>query len=171
MADDANSDTKDTKDAAAKPAGNGIVSIAILGVVCAASAFGVVFMLPTSQASESPACAATVSAEVHSEPLASENIDYVELEEMLVTIGSGAESRFVKLQAVVMAPKGEAARVEEASPMLADAFLSYLRAIEVSDYQSASFYPDMREQLSRRAELVLGAEHAHGVLITEFLLR
>ncbi len=70
-----------------------------------------------------------------------------------------------------MTPTASAADVEGAAPMLTDAFLTYLRAIDISDFEAESFYPDLKEQLSRRAELVLGAERARGVLITEFMLR
>lgn len=156
-----------------KPAssGGGIVSIAVLGVVCAASAFGVVFLFAPSAPPESAACASPVEVVTKDEALADEPVDYVELDEMLITIGDGADGRFVKVSAVIMAPKGEAGRVEQAEPMLKDAFLTYLRAVDLTDYETESFYPDLRAQLSQRAELVLGSDSTRGVLITEFLLR
>ena len=55
--------------------------------------------------------------------------------------------------------------------MLIDAFNNYLRSIELADVEDPGFYPHMREQLARRAELVLGGTVSNGVLITEFLLR
>ena len=61
--------------------------------------------------------------------------------------------------------------VKKAEPMLVDAFVGYLRALTLSDFESADFYPRMREQLAVRSEVVLGPEASHGVLITEFLLR
>lgn len=169
MADEVDSTNGNSPAPAPKSGGKGLVGTAILGVVCAVCAFGVVFVMAPSEASEPAVC--SVAEDAESEALASTGLGYVELEDMLVTIGDGANSRFVKLTAVIMAPKDETGHVEDARPMLADAFLSYLRAIEVSDFEEKNFYPDMREQLSRRAELVLGPDRAHGVLITEFLLR
>jgi flagellar FliL protein len=55
--------------------------------------------------------------------------------------------------------------------MLIDAFNTYLRSIEMKDFEDPGFYPRMREQLARRSELVLGSGVSSGVLITEFLLR
>lgn len=159
------------KDEKPKPAGGGILSFAVLGVVCAASAFGVVFFFAPSAPAATAACDGPVQTVSQEEALADEPVDYVELEEMLVTIGNGAEGRFVKVSAVVMTPKGQASRVEEAEPMLMDAFLTYLRAIDLADYETEAFYPDLRAQLSQRAELVLGSDSTRGVLITEFLLR
>jgi flagellar FliL protein len=59
----------------------------------------------------------------------------------------------------------------KAEPVLIDAFTNYLRSVELSDFENPDFYAHMREQLSRRSELVLGGGVSEGVLITEFLLR
>lgn len=164
---------KDTANEPKTKSSGGIVPIAVLGVACAAAAFGVVFFLAPSPgpANAAAACEAETQIVSKDEALASKDIEYVELEEMLVTIGDGAEGRFVKVSAVVMAPKGEADKVQQAQPMLTDAFLTYLRAVELSDYEAEDFFPNLREQLSQRAELVLGTDKTNGVLITEFLLR
>ena len=151
--------------------GNILVSSAILAVVCGAASFAMVYFLAPSEASESAACPTPGAMAAGPAPLASADTSYVELEDMLITVGDGADNRYVKLRAVVMTPTASAADVEGAAPMLTDAFLTYLRAIDISDFEAESFYPDLKEQLSRRAELVLGAERARGVLITEFMLR
>ena len=49
--------------------------------------------------------------------------------------------------------------------------MNYLRSVELSDFENPAFYAEMRAQLARRAELVLGGSVTDGVLITEFLLR
>jgi flagellar FliL protein len=64
-----------------------------------------------------------------------------------------------------------AGMVTKAEPVLIDAFTNYLRSVELSDFENPDFYAHMREQLSRRSELVLGGGVSEGVLITEFLLR
>ena len=61
--------------------------------------------------------------------------------------------------------------VADSLDMLADAFVGYLRALTLAEFESPDFYPKMREQLAVRSEAVLGADVSHGVLITEFLLR
>lgn len=156
--------------APAESGGNLLVNSAIIAVICGAAAFGVVFFLAPSGATESAACAVSPDA-YGPAPLANADTGYVELEDMLITVGIGGNARYVKVNAVVMTPAAEVEAVQAASPMLQDAFLTYLRAIDISDFEAEAFYPDLKEQLSRRAELVLGAERARGVLITEFMLR
>ena len=76
------------KDEKPKPAGGGVLSIAVLGAVCAASAFGVVFFFAPSAPAATAECAGPVQTVSQEEALADEPVDYVELEEMLVTIGN-----------------------------------------------------------------------------------
>lgn len=171
MAADYSDNADSEKTGAPQKGGNLLVSSAILAVVCGAASFAMVYFLAPSEATESAVCTGAEQTAGGLQPLAAGDTGYVELEDMLITVGNGADSRYVKLRAVVMTPAGEIEAVETAAPMLTDAFLTYLRAIDVSDFEAEAFYPDLKEQLSRRAELVLGADRARGVLITEFMLR
>ena len=90
---------------------------------------------------------------------------------MLITVGSAPATRFLKMNISIITDASGAKAVAEAEPMLADAFNTYLRSIEMTDLEDPGFYPRMREQLTRRAELVLGDGVTDGVLITQFLLR
>ena len=162
--------TDEKTDGAAK-SGGGVVSWAILAVVCAACSFGVVFFLAPDGKAESLTCPTIAEAQPEIDPLARDDQEYVELKELLITIGNEPATRYVKINASIVTDKGLGAEVKKAEPVLADAFVTYLRSVELSDFESAGFYPRMREQLGRRAELVLGGDVSHGVLITEFLLR
>lgn len=163
--------TADAETAQTKKSGGNIVTWAILAIVSAACSFGVVFFLTPSGTAEAPACVEVASNAPYSAPLATEDQEYVALEELIVTIGNEPATRFVKMQTQIVTTKGNADKIKKAEPMLADAFITYLRAVELSDLETAGFYPRMREQLGRRAELVLGGDVSNGVLITEFLLR
>ncbi|WP_084420380.1 flagellar basal body-associated FliL family protein [Henriciella litoralis] len=165
-------ETDTSNDQAEKKPGGSLVNWAILAVVSAACSFAVVFFLFPSANTESAACPAPEQvASTKVEPLAREELSYVQLDELLVTIGNEPATRFVKLNTSIVTEKGNEKKITEAQPMLSDAFISYLRSVELSDFETAGFYPRMREQLGRRAELVLGSDTSQGVLITEFLLR
>ncbi|MEM5518867.1 flagellar basal body-associated FliL family protein [Henriciella sp. AS95] len=151
--------------------GGNIVNWAILAVVSAACSFAVVFFMAPSVTAESPVCTVATNGTPQATPLATGDQEYVELEELLVTIGNEPATRFVKINTSIVTPKGNGDTIRKAEPMLADAFITYLRSVELSDFETAGFYPRMREQLGRRAELVLGGDVSKGVLITEFLLR
>lgn len=161
-----------TDDTAPEPkSGGNIVNWAILAVVSAACSFAVVFFMSPPVTAESPVCTVATSTLPKGSPLAAADQEYVALEELLVTIGNEPATRFVKIHTSIVTKKGNGEAIKKAEPMLADAFITYLRSVELSDFETTSFYPRMREQLARRAELVLGDDVSRGVLITEFLLR
>lgn len=152
--------------------GLGIVGLLVLGVACAATSFASVFLLAPSP---EPAGSSALVAEAH--PSAAEhafdpaNQSYTEIQEILITIGSTPATRYLKMQISVATDKANAKTVKSAETALIDAFLLYLRSVEVADFEDPNFYNHMREQLARRADLVLGDGIANGVMITEFLLR
>ena len=49
--------------------------------------------------------------------------------------------------------------------------MGYLRALRVEQIEDAAFMAQMRAQLLRRAQLILGAENIHSILITDFLVQ
>ena len=75
------------------------------------------------------------------------------------------------MQVSLATDKADAKIIKSSETALIDAFLLYLRSVNVDDFEDPAFYKHMREQLGRRADLVLGDGVAKGVLITEFLLR
>lgn len=166
----AEQDTSQT--AAEKSSGGGMMTFIVIGIVSAVMSFGAVFFLAPSGSAAVPVC----EAQSHDvgftpQPLARADQEYVELDEILITIGDEPATRYIKIKTAIVANKNDASAVKKAQPMLTDAFISYLRSVQLSDFESASFYPRLREQLSRRSELVLGGDVSRGVLVTEFLLR
>ncbi|RIJ18345.1 flagellar basal body-associated FliL family protein [Henriciella mobilis] len=153
--------------------GGGMMAFVVIALVSAAASFGAVFFLAPSGSSEVAAICTPDGQTVSftPDPLAREDHAYVELDDILITVGNEPASRYVKIKTAIVTDKDDAAAVKKAQPMLTDAFISYLRSIELSDFESAAFYPRLREQLSRRAEVVLGGDVSRGVLVTEFLLR
>ena len=154
-----------------KGSGGGFIGLVILAVGSLASAFGTVYLLTPEPAAAVAVCTTDDSGQPAPPVLATGEKAYVELQEVLITIGSAPATRYLKMQISVVADKKESDAVKEAEPVLMDAFVSYLRSVEVSDFENPAFYAEMRQQLSRRADLVVGGDVAHGVLITEFLLR
>lgn len=153
-----------------KKSGGGLAGLLIVAAASLASSFGLFYFLnpPAPAAAACPPAGA--EAPVATAPLAQDQV-YVEMKEILITIGSAPAERYLKLNLTIVTGKDAAARVKQAEPMLVDAFNNYLRSIEIADLEDPGFYPHLREQLARRSELVLGNAASNGVLITEFLLR
>ena len=162
---------EETPEADAKS--GGMMGLIALVFAAIAGSFGANYLLaPSAPASTS----AEVCEQAEKEPeapkqRASEDQEFVELEEFLITIGSAPATRYLKMRVSVVTGKEEAKTVKDSEPILVDAFINYLRSVELSDFEDPGFYTHMRQQLSRRSELVVGASASDGVLITEFLLR
>ncbi|HPE46818.1 MAG TPA: flagellar basal body-associated FliL family protein [Hyphomonas sp.] len=163
-AEDAEADAK-------KGGGGGVVGLAVLAVGALASSFATVYFLtPSSHSAETVACTPG-EAPPAIQPAIKDNQAYVELRDLTVTIGSEPATRYLKIKIAVITNNKETGAVSKAEPVLIDAFTNYLRSVELSDFENPGFYAHMREQLSRRSQLVLGSDVSDGVLITEFLLR
>jgi flagellar protein FliL len=157
-------------DADAKSAKGGLIGLITLGAAALMTSFGVAFVFSPG-ASQSQAACNAADEPTAALPLSGEERQYVELEEILITIGSAPATRYVKMNLTIVTVDGGQKSIESNKALLKDAFNNYLRSVEVSDFENPAFYIHMREQLARRAELVLGGSVSQGVLITEFLLR
>lgn len=151
--------------------GGGLIGALLIGTIAAATSFATAFFSPaTGAASALPE--GQPQGQVMAEPSKrSVEAAYVELPELLVTIGAEPADRYIKMRVTLVVDTTSIKQVEAAEPMLLDAFTTYLRSVDPSDFEDPSFYGRMRNQLGARAQLVVGASSAQGVLITEFLLR
>ena len=151
--------------------GIGMMGLLVLGLACAATSFAsVYFLAPAPTVAE----AATVEAEyvpVEKPEKKKKDLAYTEVQEILITVGSAPATRYLKMQLAVATDKNDAEKIKPLETQLIDAFLLYLRSVELKAFAAPAFYKHMREQLGRRADLVLGDGIVEGVLITEFLLR
>lgn len=155
-----------------KKGGGGLIGMVMLAVSAIAASFGASYMLTPAAATTSTEVAECTPHETEKahEPIA-KDYTYVPLDEILVTIGSEPATRFLKMEISVMTDSEHAYMVESNAPILIDAFINYLRSVELEDFEDPAFYSKMREQLSRRSELVLGSSATDGILVTSFLLR
>ena len=158
----------------APKSGIGMVGLLVLGLACATTSFASVYFL--APAPTVAAAATTTDAEAEYETAEKDPADkkpytYTEVQEILITIGTAPATRYLIMILSLSREKGDAKLVTSNETALIDAFLLYLRSVSVKDFEDPAFYKHMREQLGRRADLVLGDGVAKSVLITEFLLR
>jgi flagellar FliL protein len=157
---------------AAPKSGLNLMGLMVLGLACATTSFASVFFLAPSPAPANTVAAAAEPEYVPKEkPASAKAHTYTPVQEILITIGHAPATRYLKMQVSVATEKSKAKDVKSSETALIDAFLLYLRSVEVSDFEDPNFYNHMREQLARRADLVLGDGVSKGVMITEFLLR
>lgn len=166
MADTATSDATPPPE---KKKSGGLMGVLSLGLAAGLGAFMANFLAPAS-AVPGEICTAAQDAHVES-PAYDLPEAFVALPEILITVGSAPATRYLKMNVTIATNSSGSSDVKKSEPVLIDAFNNYLRSIELADMEDPGFYAHMREQLAHRAEIILGAEKASGVLITEFLLR
>jgi len=166
-AESANPESTSAVDAKKK---GGIVGIVLTPLILAAVSFGTVYLLPTAETSTpSSAHDAETSESNDLHDLMPKNLDIVEMDEFVVSIRD--DKNILRMSLALEVPKQFREEVNPNELRLRDAFMGYLRAVEVAELQDPAFLPQLRAQLLRRSRLVLGQEKVAGVLITDFLIR
>lgn len=139
-------------------------------LILAAVSFGTVYLLPSSEQQ--------VSANTNSSPAVTAktphdfmptDLEIVEMNEFVVSIRD--DKNILRMRLALEVPKDVRGEVEANDLRLRDAYMGYLRAVEVEELQDPAFLPQLRAQLLRRSKLVLGPDKVAGVLITDFLIR
>lgn len=139
-------------------------------LILAAVSFGTVYLLPTSEGTIVPASQDEGAAAVTSpHDFMPTNLAIVEMDEFVVSIRD--DKNILRMRLALEVPTDLQSEIEANDLRLRDAFMGYIRAIEVAELNDPAFLPQLRSQLLRRARLVLGPDKVAGVLITDFLIR
>ena len=154
-----------------KKSGPGLVSQIIIAMALGAASFVTVYMLPDRANAASEMKAKT---EHTVDPLdgvfpSQTDLTYIKLDDLTLTLGD--LDRILKIGITLEVIDTGELYVDPSDPLLRDAFTGYLRSLRTEQIEDASFMVQLRAQLLRRAQLVLGTDTIHGVLITDFLVR
>jgi len=108
--------------------------------------------------------------EIVDQPSAIPDIVFVEVEPMTISISPAAQGRQLRFRAQLEVPTPYASDVEKLLPRVVDVMNGYLRAVELSDIESAAALTRLRAQLLRRVQIVAGPGRVNDLLIMEFVL-
>lgn len=141
----------------------------ILGLVAALLGGGGGFYATFSGLILSPESKSEAPADIDtSGPLP--NIAFVEVDPIIVTLGTPAVGRYLQFRAQLEVPAQHASDVELLMPRVVDVLNGYLRALEPKDIESASALTRLRAQMLRRVQIVAGDERVNDLLIMEFVV-
>jgi flagellar FliL protein len=168
MASKPSKSEKDTEEQGGK---TGVMGFAVLAVAAMAGSFGVTYLTAPEPTENIETCSPEDQGHTETAGLINHDLVYVPLPDILTTIGSEPATRYLKMNVTIATSKAGASSVNDSELVIMDAFISYLRSVELSDFEDPGFYGHMREQLAHRSEIILGPTASEGVLITEFLLR
>lgn len=100
-------------------------------------------------------------------PLPDDDIAFVQLDPLVVTLGDGRQLRFAAQLEVL--PQNRAA-VARLGPRIVDVMNNYLRAVDPSDLDRRDALLRLRGQLLRRLDLVVGKGRIADLLVMEFVI-
>ena len=98
------------------------------------------------------------------------DIAFVELAPMTVSLLDNGRDRHLRFQAQLETPGQFQGDVEKLLPRIVDVLNSYLRAVELADLKDNAALVNLRAQMLRRVQIVVGDGRINDLLIMEFVL-
>jgi len=98
------------------------------------------------------------------------DVAFVPIEPLVISVGKSEESRHLRFQAQLEVPNARQEEVVLLMPRVVDMLNSYLRAVEISEFEEPTALIHLRAQMLRRVQLVAGQDRVRDLLITEFVL-
>ncbi|WP_225028362.1 flagellar basal body-associated FliL family protein [Xinfangfangia pollutisoli] len=98
------------------------------------------------------------------------DIAFVPIEPVVVSLGPGSSSKYLKFTAQLEVAKSYAGEVTVLMPRILDVLNSYLRAVSMTDLEDPAAMVRLRAQMLRRVQIVTGEGRVRDLLVTEFIL-
>lgn len=99
-----------------------------------------------------------------------EEVAFVPLDPMVITLGSGAQGRQLLFTAALEVAPNDAEEVTNLLPRVLDVLNSYLRVIDMQELNDPRTLVRLRAQLLRRIQIVTGDMLVRDLLVTEFVV-
>ena len=97
---------------------------------------------------------------------------YLDLEEMVVTLGSGGKAGFLKMQVSLELEKaGDEARIKAVMPRIVDNFQVFLRELRIEELQGSHGLYRVKEELLTRVNAAAHPTKVKQVLFKEMLVQ
>lgn len=132
------------------------------------AAAGVAFVIPTG--SPATSAFADASASRKKQTNSYEDIVFVNLEPMVVTLGPNASSKYLKISISIETTEDHVKTIEKLSPRFRDVLNTYLRAVDDTDLTEPFAMTRLRAQMLRRVQVAASSDVVSDVLITDFVL-
>lgn len=99
-----------------------------------------------------------------------DNLAFVAIDPMTVSIGPPSESRYLRFRAELEVKADYKSDVEAMLPRVVDVLNTYLRSISMADVEDPSALLTLRAQMRRRIDLVVGEGKVNDLLVMEFVV-
>ncbi len=143
----------------------------IIGVVLAAAAAGGGFYaVQSGMILGGDASHDTAEESEHATPEALPHVAFLPLDPITVSLSPGSGSKHLRFRGELEVADGQQSSVEAVKPRVVDVLNSYLRAVEPSLLEQPQALLQLRSQMLRRIQLVVGEGRVRDLLVMEFVL-
>ncbi|RMF46175.1 MAG: flagellar basal body protein FliL [Deltaproteobacteria bacterium] len=97
-------------------------------------------------------------------------VAFVPLEPLTVSLAPTSDTRFLRFRGELEVVPGKEEEVARMQPRIMDVLNSYLRAVSIDELQRPAALIDIRAQMLRRIQIVVGEGRVRDLLIMEFVL-
>jgi flagellar FliL protein len=95
---------------------------------------------------------------------------FVPVDPILISLGSTGSNRHLSFRAQLEVPAAAAPEVAGLMPRIVDVLNSYLRAVDVREFDSPQGLIRLRAQMLRRVQIIVGDAKVNDLLVMEFVL-
>ncbi len=110
------------------------------------------------------------STETSNIPPENEDVAFVPLDPMVITLSSGSDRQLLRFTAQLDVNPAAVEEVEKIKPRIIDILNGYLRALEVEDLEAPAALIKIRSQMLHRVRIVAGENRVNDLLVMEFVL-
>jgi flagellar FliL protein len=143
--------------------GNGKLIVASLALAAAGAGGGYFAMLSdllpfgTGQDKVMPGATARAAA-------------FVPVDPIVISLGASGPNRHLSFRAQLEVPPGSVPEVEGLMPRIVDVLNSYLRAVDIRQFDTPHGLVRLRAQMLRRVQIIVGDGMVNDLLVMEFVL-
>lgn len=95
---------------------------------------------------------------------------FVPVDPIVISLGAAGSNRHLSFRAQLEVPTVATAEVAGLMPRIVDVLNSYLRAVDVREFDSPHGLVRMRAQMLRRVQIIVGDGKVRDLLVMEFVL-
>lgn len=103
-------------------------------------------------------------------PAARENIAFVPLETVIISLGPEEAGRHLIFTAELEVDSDYQAEVTRMAPRVLDVLNGYLRVVRIDELTEPTSLSRLRAQMLRRVQVVTGPHRVHDLLVTQFVV-
>ncbi|MGI9395739.1 MAG: flagellar basal body-associated FliL family protein [Boseongicola sp.] len=100
----------------------------------------------------------------------SDDVAFVPVDPMTISMGRPADQRYLRFRAQLEVNADYESDVEALMPRVVDVLNTYLRSITMTDVEDPSSLLELRSQMRRRIDLVVGGDKINDLLVMEFVV-